>query len=154
MKHMLALLTLTIATMSALGQDQPITVARDMESSGLPAIFIQEIKLWKTLQADDRGAFKANLLPNFLSVKETLQDRDQFSNSFKDCKVGKFGLENHKILALGTDAVVISYRLHIEKTCRKQSVIEDSNVTTTWLRQKDNRWLAILHTESPIKATP
>jgi hypothetical protein len=154
MNRILALLALTIATVFTFGQDPQITVAKDLDSSGMDPIYIQEIKLWKTLQADDRGAFKANLLPNFLSVKDTLQNRDQLANSFKDCEVGPLNLQNHTTRALGADAVVISYRLHIEMTCRKQSVIEDSNATTTWVRQKDNHWLAILHTESPIKPTP
>jgi hypothetical protein len=153
MKHILALLALTIATVPSFGQDVHINVAKDLDSSGMEPIYIQEIKLWKTLQAGDRGAFKANLLPNFINVTDTLQNRDQLVNSFKHCEVGPLNLQNHTTRALGVDAAVISYRLHIEMTCGKQSVIVDSNATTTWIRQKDNHWLAILHTESPIKPT-
>jgi hypothetical protein len=154
MHRMLALLALSIATVAAFSQGPEITVAKDLDSSGMDPIYIQEIKLWKTLQADDLGAFKANLQPNFLSVKDTLQNRDQLVSSFKGCKVGPLNLQNYTTRALGSDAVVISYRLHIEMTCKKQSVIEDSNATTTWVRQKDNHWLAMLHTESPIKPAP
>jgi hypothetical protein len=118
----------------------------------LEAVFIQEIKLWKTLQADDFGAFKANLSSNFLNVTDTLQNRDQLVGSFKGCKFGALDLQNHTSRALGPDAVAISYRLHVEKTCNKQRVTEDSNATTTWVRQKSNLWLAMLHTESSIKA--
>jgi hypothetical protein len=154
MKYTLALFALIIATLPAFSQEPRITVAKDLDSSGLDPIYIQEIKLWKTLQADDRGAFKANLLPNFLSVKDTLQNRDQLVSSFKDCKFGPLNLQNYTTRVLGPDAVVISYRLHIEMTCKKQTVIEESNATTTWVRQKDNKWLAMLHTESPNKPAP
>jgi hypothetical protein len=152
MKPTLALFALTIAISPVLGQGPQITVAKDLDSSGLEAVFIQEIKLWKTLQADDFGAFKANLSPNFLNVTDIVQNRDQLVGSFKGCKFGTLNLQNHTSRALGPDAVVISYRLHVEKTCNKQSVIEDGNATTTWVRQKSNLWLAMIHTESPIKA--
>jgi hypothetical protein len=154
MNRALVLLALTIAAVPSFSQVPQVTVAKDLESSGMDPIYIQEIKLWKTLQADDLGAFKANLLPNFLSVNDTFQNRDQLVSSFKGCKVGPLNLQNHTTRALGSDAVVISYRLHIETSCKKQSFIEDSNATTTWVRQKDNRWLAMLHTESPIKPAP
>ena len=154
MNRTLVLLALTVATVPAFSQVPKVTVAKDLDSSGMDPIYIQEIKLWKTLQADELGAFKAYLLPNFLSVNDTLQSRDQFVSSFKGCKVGPLNLQNYTTRALGSDAVVISYRLHVEMTCKKQSFIEDSNATTTWVRQKDNHWLAILHTESPIKPTP
>ncbi len=154
MKSTLALLLLTIAVSPILGQGPQITVARDLDSSGLEGVFIQEIKLWKALQADDFGAFKANLSPNFLNVTDTLRNRDQLVGSFKGCKFGALDLQNHTTRVLGSDAVVISYRLHLEKICNKQSVMEDSNATTTWVRQKSNLWLAIIHTESPIKVGP
>jgi hypothetical protein len=152
MKFTSALLAVIIAISPALGQGPQITVAKDLDSSVLEGIFIQEIKLWKTLQADDFGAFKANLSPNFLNVTDTLLNRDQLVGSFKGCRFDALNLQNHTTRVLGPDAVVISYRLHREKTCNKQSVTEDSNATTTWVRQKSNLWLAILHTESPIKA--
>jgi hypothetical protein len=154
MKRIYFLVSLIVAALPAVSQSPQITISRDLESSGMNPVFIQEIKLWKTLQADDRGAFKAHLSPDFLSVKATVQTRDQFVNSFKECKVGPLDLQNHTIRMLGSDAVVISYRLHVEMTCKRQSVTEDNNATTTWVRQKDNRWLAVLHTESPINAAP
>lgn len=131
-----------------------MTVAKDLDSSGMDTIFVQEIKLWKTLQIDDRGAFKAYLSTDFIGVKSTIQTRDQYVSSFKDCKVGPLNLQNHTIRALGPEAVAISYRLHVEMTCKKESVVDDSNATTTWVRQKDNRWLAVIHTESPINSAP
>jgi hypothetical protein len=150
MKSTLAVLALAIAALPTFSQSPQITVAKDLDSSGMDTIFVQEIKLWKTLQMDDRSAFKAYLSTDFLSVKATLQTRDQFVSSFRDCKIGPLNLQNHTTRAIGLDAVAISYRLHVEMTCKKESVVEDSNATTTWVRQKDNRWLAILHTESPI----
>jgi hypothetical protein len=154
MKRMYFLVSLIVAALPAVSQSPQITVSRNLESSGMDPIYIQEIKLWKTLQADDRGAFKAHLSSDFLSVKATVETRDQFVNSFKDCKVGPLNLQNHTTHALGADAVVISYRLHVEMTCKRQSITEDNNATTTWVRQKDNSWLAVLHTESPVSVTP
>ena len=154
MNRVLTLLALTIAGISAFAQSPQVTVAKDLDSSGMDAIYIQEIKLWKTLQADDRTAFKANLSQNFISIKDTIQNRDQLAISYKDCAIGSLNLQNHSTRALGADAVLISYRLHIEMICRKQSVVEESNATTTWVRQTDGHWLAVVHTESPIKATP
>ena len=154
MKSTLALLVIAIAALPTFSQSPQITVSKDLDSSGMDTIFIQEIKLWKTLQMDDRSAVKAYLSPDFLSVTATLQTRDQFANSFKGCKVGPLNLQNHTTRALGLEAVAISYRLHVEMTCKKESVVEDSNATTTWVRQKDKSWLAILHTESPVNPAP
>jgi len=151
MKLSLTLLALSFAISPIFAQEPRITVAKDLDSSGLESIFVQEIKLWKTLQEDDFGAFKAYLLPNFLSVKETRQNRDQLIGSFKGCKFGDINLQNHMSRALEPDAIVISYQLHVEKICNKQKIIEDTNATTTWVRQKGDKWLAILHTETPIK---
>jgi hypothetical protein len=151
MKLTSALLTLAIAT--PLFAQVQVTVSKDLDSTpGIDPVFIQEIKLQKTLQAKDFKAFKDMVLPDFVVATDTLQGADEFTASLKKCEFGRNGLENHQIRMLGQNAAVINYRLTSEISCSKQNRGGRFNATTIWVL-KDGKWLAQLHTETPIPAT-
>jgi hypothetical protein len=149
MKRTLFLLALAAAASPLFAQVQ-VTVSKNLDSTpGMDPIYIQEVKLVKTIQAKDFRAFKSTLLPDFLVVTSTLQNADQFADSLKKCDIGMWSLENKQIRMLSNDAAVINYRLRTNITCGNQVLSGQYNATTIWVL-RNGKWLAQMHTETPI----
>lgn len=152
MKSALASLVLLASLMPCSAQVQ-VTVSKDLDSTpGMNPIYMQEIKLVKTIQNKDFSAYKAYLLPDFLLVTNTLQNADQYINSIKKCDFGMWGLQNYQVRVINAEAAVINYRLHSVISCGKQSRGGDFNATTIWVLH-DKKWLAQIHTETPIPSS-
>src|SRR5262249_5864953 len=56
---------------------QQIPTPQDIQAAEMDLLFIQEIKLWKALQAHDLVTFNSLLLPDFIEVEKTIQNREE-----------------------------------------------------------------------------
>jgi len=128
---------------------QPIAAAKDFDTEP-DFIFIQEIGMWKALQAHNIGAFESLLLPDYIEVEKTIQTRDQLIANLNTCTIVSFKLRNHQTRMLSADSAVIAYTGASEITCGESHIASNYNATTTWVR-RDGKWLIQLHTEIPIK---
>jgi hypothetical protein len=128
---------------------QQITAAKDMDTEP-DFIFIQEIGMWRALQAHNLGAFEAMLLPDYIEVEKTIQTRDQLMANLNICTVVSFKLRNHQTRMLAPDAAVIAYSGSSEITCGESHLASNYIATTTWVR-RDGKWLIQMHTEIPVK---
>jgi hypothetical protein len=113
-------------------------------------IFIQEITLWKTLQAHDTAAFHAMLLPDFIYVQKAIETREQIMKNLDTCTLTNFKFSNHQLRVISPDAVIIAYNAFSEITCDQTRLSGNYNATTTWVR-RDGKWFAQIHTETPTR---
>jgi hypothetical protein len=150
MKLALILSLLATTLTPALAQQIPTV---DLHSIPPPPpmseIFRQEIKLWRTLQKHDLDTFQSLLLPDFIEVEETIQTREQLLTNLKPCTIGQFTIQKPETRMMTPDIAVIAYRVKADLTCDQTHGIEEYNASTTWIR-RDGKWLAQIHTESPI----
>jgi Domain of unknown function (DUF4440) len=144
MKPALILTLLAMTLTPALAQQ---TTAPDLGTEP-DFIFIQEINLWKALQAHDTAAFHAMLLPDFLYVQKAIETRDQIMQNLDTCTLTSFKFSNHQLRVLSADAVIIAYNAASEITCDQTRLKGNYNATTTWVR-RDGKWFAQIHTETP-----
>jgi len=127
-----------------------IAVASDRESEEMELLFIQEIKLWKALQYHDLVTFNSLLLPDFIEVEKTIQNREQILANLNTCTLVSFNFHNHQTRMLSPDAAVIAYNANSEITCGESHLKGSYNATTVWVR-RDGKWLVQIHTEIPIR---
>jgi hypothetical protein len=120
------------------------------DSAEMELLFIQEIKLWKSLQSHDLGAFGALLLPDFLEVENNIQTRDQTIANLNTCVLVSFNIHNHQTRMLSPDAAVIAYNANSEVACGTSHLKGSYNATTTWVR-RDGRWMVQMHTENAVR---
>jgi hypothetical protein len=147
MKAILLLLLLAASFTVVLAQQT--AAAKDIDTEP-DFIFIQEIGMWRALQAHNLGAFEAMLLPDYIEVEKTIQTRDQLMANLNICTVVSFRLRNHQTRMLSPDAAVIAYSGSSEITCGESHLASNYNATTTWVR-RDGKWLIQMHTEIPVK---
>ena len=103
MKLILVLLALSIEIVDF----QPDPKMRVATHSGMDPIYIQEMKLWGTLQADDRGVSEASFFECSQRQRHAA-NCDPFLHSFSDCKVGPLNFQIYTTRELGPDAAVLS----------------------------------------------
>jgi hypothetical protein len=142
------ILTLLAASVTAVPAQQ-MSAAKELDTEP-DFIFIQEIGMWRTLQSHDLGAFESLLLPDYIEVEKTIQNRDQLMANLNTCTIVNFKLRNHQTRMLSADAAVIAYSGSSEITCGESHIASSYNATTTWVR-RNGKWLVQLHTEIPIK---
>jgi hypothetical protein len=147
MKPILIFMMLAASVTPVLAQQT--TAAKDIDTEP-DFIFIQEIGMWRTLQAHNLGAFEAMLLPDYIEVEKTIQTREQLMANLNICTVVSFKLRNHQTRMLSPDAAVIAYSGSSEITCGESHLASNYNATTTWVR-RDGKWLIQMHTEIPVK---
>jgi Domain of unknown function (DUF4440) len=147
MKAILLLMLLAASFTVVLAQQT--TAAKDIDTEP-DFIFIQEIGMWRALQAHNLGAFEAMLLPDYIEVEKTIQTRDQLMANLNICTVVSFRLRNHQTRMLSPDAAVVAYSGSSEITCGESHLASNYNATTTWVR-RDGKWLIQMHTEIPVK---
>ncbi len=75
---------------------QQIAVAPHLETTEMDLLFIQEIKLWKSLQYHDLVTFNSLLLPDFIEVEKTIQNREQILANLNTCTLVSFNFHNHQ----------------------------------------------------------
>jgi len=127
------------------------TTPQDRETVEMELLFIQEIKLWKSLQYHDLVTFNSLLLPDFIEVEKTIQNREQILANLNTCTLVSFNFHNHQTRMLSQDAAVIAYNANSEITCGESHLKGSYNATTTWVR-REGKWLVQIHTEIPIKS--
>jgi uncharacterized protein (TIGR02246 family) len=142
----LALLAASVTPVFA-GQ---VTTAQNLDPSGMDVIFLQEIGMWRALQAHDLVAFQSLLLPDYIEVEKTIQTRDQIMANLNTCNLVSFKMRNHQVRVLSPDAAVVAYSGSSEITCGQSHLLSNYNATTTWVR-REGKWLVQMHTEIPIK---
>ena len=147
MKPILIFMLLAASVTPVLAQQT--TAAKDIDAEP-DFIFIQEIGMWRALQAHNLGAFEAMLLPDYIEVEKTIQTREQLMANLNICTVVSFKLRNHQTRMLSPDAAVIAYSGSSEITCGESHLASNYNATTTWVR-RDGKWLIQMHTEIPVK---
>jgi hypothetical protein len=147
MKAILLLMLLAASFTVVLAQQT--TAAKDIDTEP-DFIFIQEIGMWRALQAHNLGAFEAMLLADYIEVEKTIQTREQLMANLNICTVVSFKLRNHQTRMLSPDAAVIAYSGSSEITCGESHLASNYNATTTWVR-RDGKWLIQMHTEIPVK---
>ncbi|HEY6377465.1 MAG TPA: nuclear transport factor 2 family protein, partial [Edaphobacter sp.] len=149
-KLVLILSLLTITSTPALAQQNPIVdLLRTPPPPPMNEIFKQEIRLWRTLQKHDLDTLQSLLLPDFIEVEETIQTREQLLTNLKTCTIGQFTIQKPETRMMTPDIAVIAYRVKADLTCDQTHSTEEYNASTTWIR-RDGKWLAQIHTESPI----
>jgi hypothetical protein len=147
MKAILLLMLLAASFTVVLAQQT--AAAKDIDTEP-DFIFIQEIGMWRALQAHNLAAFEAMLLPDYIEVEKTIQTRDQLMANLNICTVVSFRLRNHQTRMLSPDAAVVAYSGSSEITCGDSHLASNYNATTTWVR-RDGKWLVQMHTEIPVK---
>lgn len=148
MKPIRLLVLLAASITAAPAQQLPAAPAIGVEPDFL---FIQEIKLWQSLQSHDLATFQALLLPDFIDVEKAIQTRDQILANLNTCTLSSFHFQNHQVRWLSPDAAVVAYSATSETTCGEAHLKGSYNATTTWVR-RDGQWLVQVHTEIPIKS--
>lgn len=145
------LLLTSVAPAPAPIQAQQIPTPQDIQAAEMDLLFIQEIKLWKALQYHDLVTFNSLLLPDFIEVEKTIQNREQILANLNACTLVSFNFHNHQTRMLSPDAAVIAYNANSEITCGESHLKGSYNATTTWVR-REGKWLVQIHTEIPIKS--
>ena len=127
-----------------------VTSAQNVDSPGMDVIFLQEMRMWRALQAHDLMAFESLLLPDYLEVEKTIQTREQLMANLNTCTIVSYKLRNHQVRVISQDAAVIAYSGSSEIMCGESHLTSNFNATTTWVR-REGKWLVQMHTEIPIK---
>jgi hypothetical protein len=148
MKPFFVLTLLAAAVASSLGQET--ATPKDADSATADYLFLQEIRMWKTLESHDIMAFRAFLLPDFIEVEKAIQNREQVLENLNACTLSGFKLSNHQVRMISPDAAVIAYNGFSQIICGESHLSGNYNATTTWVR-RDGRWLVQMHTEIPVR---
>ncbi len=127
--------------------------AQSAAAPEIDSIIAQENAFWTAYSAGDTAALGKLFTPDFTSVEEEIQSRQQVldfvKSFFANCSLAPVKLVKPRVAFLSPDIATIVYHATESPKCGAQTMTGETNISTVWVR-RDGRWQMQLHTEYAI----
>jgi hypothetical protein len=109
-----------------------------------------EKRLLAAIYAADKATMRQMMLPDGLGVDRSFGYATQESliEGIHQVQAVQWSVRSPRVLALGTEARIVTYRLLQEVTFQGRPEPSDIFSTTVWSKI-GNRWMAVFHQETP-----
>jgi hypothetical protein len=119
----------------------------------------------ETLVANEKGAFEAfkqrnastfndYLAEDFLGVDAggVTRKADQ-ADAMRDSELKDYALDDIKLVKATKNVVILTYKLTQHGTYKGEAIPAKVHATSVWAKRGD-KWVAVLHQETPARAAP
>ncbi len=125
------------------------------------ALIDLETKFWQSIVEQDPNT-AVNLLKEpalMVSTHGTLKfDRNGYRKMAEQgtMSVTSFELKDVDVVFPNDATAILTYRVKQALKTRSdgKEVIQEMNDTSTWVRDSGDRWLCVMHTETPVEGAP
>ncbi len=148
MKRIMMILLIAIGVSAiAFGQTK---MSKDTNNSVEAQVIALEKQGWETWKNQDRGFLQNVLSEDAVIVGDSgVADKTQyFKDSFTDCKVKSYSLDNFKVVMLDKNAALLTYMATQDGVCGGRTIPAKVIASSVYVK-RGGKWLNAFYQETP-----